>query len=93
MLVIEIATVPVLLNVIVCAALVVPTFWLPKARLVVENSREAMPVPVRLTVCGLLLALSEMLRKALRTPAWVGWNWSVIVQLAPGAKPAVQLLL
>ena len=93
MLVIVIATVPVLLNVIVCAALVVPTFWLPNLRLVAENPRvEVMPVPVRLTICGLLLALSKMLRKALSAPNWLGWNWSVIVQLAPGAKPPVQLL-
>jgi hypothetical protein len=73
MLVIVIATVPVLLNVIVCAALVVPTFWLPKLRLVAENPKvEAMPVPVRFTICGLLLALSKMLRKALSAPSWLG---------------------
>ena len=62
------AALPVLLRVTVCAVLVVPTNWLPKARLVGERPSTAavaavsVPVPERVTFCGLPLALSEMLR-------------------------------
>ena len=42
---------PVLLSVTVCAALVVPTFWPLKARLVVVTpAKGALPVPDRFTV-------------------------------------------
>jgi hypothetical protein len=40
------------------AVLVVPTSWLPKLRLVGDTLTVRIPVPLRLTVWGLLLALS-----------------------------------
>ncbi len=47
-------------TVALCAVLVVPAVWAGKERLAgVKVSAEARPVPVRLAVCGLLLALSE----------------------------------
>ena len=62
------AALPVLLRVTVWAALVVPTDWLPKARLVGERpstgaaAAVSVPVPERVTFCGLPRALSVMLR-------------------------------
>ena len=77
---------PVLLRVRVCAALVVPTDRLPKLRLVAERlatGAAAVPVPERLTACGLPLALSVMLTEALRVPEAEGVKVTLIVQLAP----------
>jgi len=72
---------PVLLRVTVCAVLGVATDCLPKARLVGESpSTGAVPVPERLTVCGLPLALSEMLTEAVRLPLAVGVKVTLIVQ-------------
>ena len=74
----------------------VPTGWLPKARLVGERlTRAAVPVPVpeRLTVCGLPLALSVMVTEAVRLPLAEGMNVTLIVQLAPAATLAPQLLV
>ena len=44
-----------------------------------------MPVPERLTVCGLPLALSVMLTEAVRLPLAEGLNVTLIVQWAPAA--------
>ena len=50
MLLIESAALPVFDNVIVCAALVVPTFWLPKFRVAGLSAATApVPIPVRTT--------------------------------------------
>ena len=90
------AVLPVLLKVTVCAVLVTSTDWLPKARLVGERlTRAAVPVPVpeRLTVCGLPLALSVMLSEAVRLPLAEGVNLTLIVQLAPAATLDPQFLL
>ena len=85
---------PVLSRVVLCAALVVPTFWLLKLRLDgVRLTDEAPPVPVRLTVCGLPAALSEMLTAAVRAPATVGVNVTLIVQLPPGTTALPQVLI
>ena len=85
---------PVLLRVTVCAVLVVLTAWLPKARLVGERpSTGAVPVPERLTVCGLPLALSEMLSEAARLPLAEGVNLTLIVQLAPAATELPHVLV
>jgi len=70
MLVIVNEAVPVLLNVTACAALVVPTFWLANVRLVGDKpATGAMPVPLRLAVCGLPAALSLTVRVP-AVPAW-----------------------
>ncbi len=50
------------------------------------DSVTAVPVPLRLTVCGLPLALSLMLRVPLRVPTAVGLNATLIVQLVCGAR-------
>jgi len=76
-------------------ALGVPTIICDaKVRLVVE--REAVgtaPVPLKLTVCGLLLALSVMVRVALREPAAAGVKVTVIGQLPPDATLAPQVFV
>lgn len=45
-----------------------------------------VPVPVRLIVCGLPLALSEMLMEALRAPVALGANFALMEQLADAAS-------
>ncbi len=45
----------------------------------------AMPVPVRLTVCGLPAALSARLRDTESVPLMLGVNVTLMVQLAPTA--------
>jgi len=89
------AAFPVLLRSAPAAALVVPTFWLPNVRLVTERLAIAatVPVPVRLTVCGLPAALSEMLTVAARVPAAVGVNVTLIVQLPPDATELPQVVV
>jgi len=85
---------PVLLRVMGCTALVVPRVWLPKVRLVaVRLTTGAVPVPVRLTVCGLPLALSVMLTEAVRVPGAVGVNLTLIVQLPPAATELPHVLV
>jgi hypothetical protein len=86
---------PVLFRVTVCAPLVVLTFWLLKVRLAGETVASAsvlVPVPVRLTVCGVVAALLEILRVPLRVSAAVGVKVTLTVQLAPAATELPQLL-
>ena len=79
---------------IFCGALVVPIGWLPKVRLVAESVSVAKtPVPERATTCGLLAALSVIVREPERTPLVVGLNVTLIVQLEPAAMPLPQLLV
>jgi len=67
---------------------------LPKARLVGERlTREAVPVPERLTVCGLPLELSVMLTEAVRLPLAEGVKVTLIVQLALAATELPQVLV
>ena len=88
------AAFPVLLRVTLCATLVVPTFWLPNVRLVGETLvPAAAPVPVRLTVCGLPAALSEILTVAVRVPAAVGVNVTLIMQLSFAATELPQVFV
>jgi len=56
------AALPVLLRVTVRAVLVLPTGWLPKARLVGERLTAGVPVQKKRDACGLPLALSVMLK-------------------------------
>ena len=95
------AALPVLLKVTVCAVLVISTAWLPKARLVGERLTRAaapvsavcVPVPERLTVCGLPLALSVMITEAVRLPLAAGLKVTLIVQLAPAATELPHVLV
>lgn len=82
--------VPLLVTVTVFAALVEFTAWLPKATPVLGLGLKVMagwvPVPVRPSVCGLLLALSLTLMVALRAPVAVGLKVTLMVQLALAAS-------
>jgi len=49
------------------------------------------PVPLKLTVCGVPLALSAMERDALSVPVAPGVNVTLIVQLAPAATLVPQV--
>jgi hypothetical protein len=72
----------------------VSTGWLSKERLVVERlAAGAVPVPLRLAVCGLPVALSVTLTEAVRLPLAEGVKVTLIVQVAPPATELPQLLL
>ena len=67
---------------------------MPKARLVAERlTRAAVPVPERLAVCGLPLALSVMLTEAVRLPLATGVKVTLMVQLAAAATELPHVLL
>jgi hypothetical protein len=88
------AAVPELLSVIVCAALVAPTVWPAKVRLVGERvATGAAPVPARLTLWGLPVALSATLSVAVSAPLAEGVKVTLIVQAAPAATLVPQLLV
>jgi hypothetical protein len=72
----------------------VPTAWLLKVRLRLAGEIETVgtaPVPVKVTVCVVGLALSVMVRTPLTVLAPVGVNVTLIVQLPPAAMPVPQL--
>jgi hypothetical protein len=54
---------------------------------------DTAPVPVRLTLWGLPLALSARVMAAVRVPLAAGVKVTLIVQLAPAATLAPQLLV
>ena len=56
-------------------------------------TEEPVPVPVRVMVCGLPLALSVMLTEAVRVPAAAGVNVTLIVQLLFAATELPQVLV
>jgi len=58
----------------------------PEATVRLLTTGKAVPLPVRLTVCGLLLALSVMVRVPGREPVAVGVKVTLIVQVAPAAS-------
>ena len=72
---------------------------MPKARLVGERLTTAavpvaaVPLPEKLTVCGLPVALSEMLTEAVRVPLAEGVSVTLIVQLALAATELPQVLV
>ena len=71
-------------------ALIVPTSCGEKLR-AEGDSVTAVPVPLRLTVWGLPLALSLMVRVPIRDPTAVGLNATLIVQLVCGARMVPQV--
>jgi hypothetical protein len=92
--VIDKAKFPVLFSVTVWAGLGVPRFWLLNVRLVgAAPAKGALPVPVRLTVWGLLVALSAIVKEAVRAPGPVGVKVTLIVQVPPGATELPQVLV
>ena len=83
-----------MLRVTGCTALVVPRVWVPKFRLVeVRLTEGALPVPVRFTVWGLPVALSEMLSTAVRVPVAEGVNDTLIVQVLAAPTEVPQVLI
>ena len=87
---------PEFARVIVWAVLVVPTDWLPKARLVDERLTTAaalVPVPERVTAWGLPLTLSVMDSEAARLPLAAGLNVTLTEQLALAASELPQVLV
>ncbi len=87
---------PVLVRMMVCAELVTSSGWLPKARLVDERLITVallVPVPVRLTVWGLPMALSVMVTDAVRLPLAEGVKVTLIVQLPPAASELPQVVV
>jgi hypothetical protein len=84
---------PVLVSVTVWGGLVVPTGSDGKVSGADNPTMGPVPVPVRLTVCGLFKALSEMVREPVRVPTAVGVKVTLIVQLEPAARLAAQVFV
>jgi hypothetical protein len=61
------------------AALVVPTFWGAKVRLDGVTDTGTTPVPVKVTDCGLLFALSEIVSAAVFAPGVTGSKVTLIL--------------
>src|ERR1019366_7284922 len=59
----------------------------------IASRRSYLPVPVRLEVCGLLLALSATLNNPVLVPVAVGVNVTLILQLALAARLVVQVVV
>lgn len=94
MLLIFSAAVPVFLNVTLCEGLVVPTVCEPKLKLVDDRlTTGAVPMPVRLTVCGLPPALWVMVIAPVRVPVAVGVNVTLMVQAPAAATDVPQVLV
>jgi len=68
------------LNVITFGALVVPTFVAGNLNAIGVSEIAAVPVPVRVTDCGLLVALSVSVKAALLAPVAVGAKATPILQ-------------
>jgi hypothetical protein len=88
------ATLPGLVNVTVCVALVVPTAWVGKLRLDGDNvGGDANPVPLSATAWGLLKASSVMVTVPVRLRVAMGVKVTLMVQFEPALKLLPQLLL
>jgi len=77
---------PVFVSVTVCTGAVAAMFSWPNARFAEERLivvAGVIPVPLKLTVCGLPFALSTTAREALLEPAAEGVNVTMSVQLPP----------
>jgi hypothetical protein len=96
MLVMLSAAVPVFVSVTFWAGLLVIRFCDENVRLdgeTVAIGPPLVPVPDRLTVCGLPAALSTTEIVAVRIPEAVGVNTEVIVQFDPAATDVPQVLV
>jgi hypothetical protein len=88
------AVLAVLLRLIACAPLLVPTNWFPNDRGLGDRvTVDATPVPVKATVCGLPLALSFMVSVPLLVPVAVGVKVTLIVQFVSPAKVVPQVFV
>ncbi len=70
-----------------------PTVRLENSRLAGEAVTGKEPVPVRLTVCGVFVALSLNVSVPAREPVVIGVNVMLIVQVAPAPMLAPQVLV
>jgi hypothetical protein len=86
-----IAVLSLFVSVTVFAALVLLGTCLSKARVVTEVVAWATPVPVRLTVCGQMLALSAIESVAVMAPVAAGVNVTLIVHEAWAASDVPQV--
>jgi len=87
LMVIATGVVPVLFTFTTCGALLAPAVCDAKFRLAGVSVMPDVPlVPLSATLCGLPVALSEMLRVALTGSAACGAKSTEIVQLAPAAS-------
>jgi hypothetical protein len=84
---------PVLVTVIVCAGLLVPTGSEGKVGGADKLTAAPVPVPVRLTLCGLVKALSVIVKVALRAPIALGVKVTLIAQVVPAAKLEPQVFV
>ena len=85
--------VPLFATLIACGELAVATGWFAKERAELEKvTAGAIPVPVRLVLWGLLVALSVIVMEADRTPTAVGENVTVMPHVAPAGSEPPQLL-
>jgi len=79
------AALPVFVSVTVWAGLVVFTCWLVNVKLdpdkLTTGAGGSVPVPVRVIVCGLPVALSVTVTDAVRVPVAVGVKVTLIVQV------------
>jgi len=72
--------------------LVFPTTTVWKFRLVLENVRDS-PLPVRLTICGLPVALSVMVSDPVCVSGKLGAKVTVKMQLSPAATVEPQVFV
>jgi len=85
---------PTLVTVTLCLLLVEPTNWFPNGTAVAERlmaGPKGVPVPIRLTDCGLSPALSVMTREPSRVPVEIGLNVTLMEQDALAARVAGQV--
>ena len=86
---------PVLVTVTFCGVLAVFTSTCPNDNDPGESvtAGEPLPVPVRLTACGLVGSPSVMVRLPVIVPTAFGVNVTEIMQLLPAARLVPQVLL
>lgn len=85
-----------LVSVTLTGALVLPTATVPKFNALadkVTDEFELLPVPLRVTVCGLFPALSVKVSVPVAAPVAVGVNVTPTLQPAPAATLVPQVLL
>jgi len=87
------ATFWIFVTVIVLPALLLPSTTLLKASVVGASVTGATPVPVKVAVCGLFDAASEMLRVALSAPMMEGANVTVMVHFWLAARDEPQVFV
>src|SRR5258708_1482002 len=86
--------VPVFFRITSRPLLTVPTTWLPNNTAFRDKlTAGATPVPLKVTICGLLVALSSIVRFGERAPAKAGVKVTLIVQLCPAATLPPQVLV